>query len=117
MQPQTKETLSAAGININDGLERFMGNEALLTRFLKRFLEDSNYRTLLHAVSAGDQKQAMAASHTLKGICGNLSMTALFDLLTQQVQLLRAGDWASACSLMPQISASYQMAVEAIKNI
>ena len=82
MQPQTKETLSAAGININDGLERFMGNEALLTRFLKRFLEDSNYRTLLHAVSAGDQKQAMAASHTLKGICGNLSMTALFDLLT-----------------------------------
>ena len=56
MQPQTKETLSAAGININDGLERFMGNEALLTRFLKRFLEDSNYRTLLHAVSAGDQK-------------------------------------------------------------
>ena len=35
-----KSQLIAAGIDIDDALPRFMGNEALLERFLKKFLQD-----------------------------------------------------------------------------
>ena len=47
-------------------------------------------------MATGDKDAALAASHTLKGVCGNLSMTALFDLLTRQVAAFRAGDWEGA---------------------
>ena len=37
MEQAKKEMLAAAGIDAEDALERFMGSEALLTRFLGRF--------------------------------------------------------------------------------
>ena len=48
------ESLTDAGIDVNSAIERFMGNESLFERFLKKFLEDSNYHDLLAAISSGD---------------------------------------------------------------
>ena len=75
MEQAKKEMLAAAGIDAEDALERFMGSEALLTRFLGRFLEDASMDALRGAVAAGDWDKALTASHTLKGMCGNLCMT------------------------------------------
>ena len=58
----------------------------------------------------------MAAAHTLKGICGNLSLTALFSLFTRQVAALRRGDLEEAQTLMAQISPAYTAAVAAIRG-
>lgn len=49
-----KERLEQAGIDVDDVLERFMGNEALLDRMLKGFLQDQNYSVLCQAMEAGD---------------------------------------------------------------
>lgn len=57
-----------------------MGNEALLERFLKKFPQDENYQKLCAAMEASDWEAALTAAHTLKGICGNLSIAPLFDL-------------------------------------
>lgn len=46
MDTLKKERLEQAGINVDDVLERFMGNEALLDRMLKGFLQDQNYAAL-----------------------------------------------------------------------
>ena len=54
MEQAKKEMLAAAGIDAEDALERFMGSEALLTRFLGRFLEDASMDALRGAVAAGD---------------------------------------------------------------
>ena len=109
MDALKKERLAAAGIDVDGALERFMGNDALLERFLKKFLADGNYAALSAAVAAGDP-----ASHTLKGVCGNLSMPELFGLLTSQVEALRAGDWDKAAGLMPEIDRAYESVVRAI---
>ena len=77
MEQAKMDRLAAA-----DALERFMGSEALLTRFLGRFLEDGNMDALRAAVAAGEWDKALTASHTLKGMSGNLSMTVLYDLFT-----------------------------------
>ena len=37
METSKKEALVAAGINCDAALERFMGSEAMLNRFLKKF--------------------------------------------------------------------------------
>ena len=68
------------------------------------------------AQAAGDREGAVTASHSLKGVCGNLSMTELFDLLTRQVGLLRAEDWAGAMALMPGVDRAYEETCRAIRE-
>ena len=105
-----------AGIDVDEALSRMMGSEALLLRLLRKFLDDTNYEKLRAAVAAGDGEAALAASHTLKGVCGNLSMTALFGLLTRQVAAFRAGDWQGAAALLDEIGPAYARAANAIRE-
>ena len=116
MEQSVREALCAGGVNVDEALERFMGSEALMLRFLKKFLDDVNYDKLVQAVEAGDREGALTASHTLKGVCGNLSLMPLHDLLSAQVGLLRAGDWDGATALMPQLTQAYDQAAAAIRT-
>ena len=117
MNQEKMEILAAGGIDAADALDRMMGSEALLVRFLGRFLEDATYQTLRQAVEGADWDKALAASHALKGMSGNLSMTVLYDLFTRQVALLRQPDTAGAAALMPAIEAAYQKAAAAIREM
>ncbi len=116
MDESRKQILISAGIDADDALERLMGNESLLERFLKKFLEDENYEKLKSAVSAGEQDAALTASHTLKGVCGNLSISGLYGLLTRQVQLMREDNWNEAAAMMPDISKAYEKAADAVRR-
>lgn len=114
MDAYIKQRLEQGGIDTESALERLMGSEKIFFRLLNKFLEDDNYDKLSEAVRHGDMSAALTASHTLKGICGNLSIQKLFDLLTQQVALFRQGDEESAAALMEEISACYEAAVDSI---
>lgn len=67
MDENKKERLAEAGIDVENALERFMGNEGLLERFLKKFLNDQNFSKLTVAIGEKKEQEALAASHTLKG--------------------------------------------------
>ena len=108
MTEERKKVLCEAGISVEEALERFMGNEMLLERFLKKFAEDTNYEKLLQAMEEQDQTKAFESAHTLKGVCGNLSMKELYRLLEQQVDLLRNGDLTGAQELMPALTQAYE---------
>ena len=112
-----KSHLTAAGIDISDALPRFMGNEALLERFLKKFLQDENYRRLQDAVRDGNLEGAITASHTLKGLCGNLSLSRLYSLFARQVDFFRSDGLAEGAALMDEISDAHQEAVRAISEV
>lgn len=114
MQGQRIEQLKNAGVDVDEVLERLGGSEALLERFLKKFAEDPNYGKLVAAIGEHDEEGALTASHTLKGVCGNLSMKTLFDLLTRQVASFRAGDWQGAADMMPEITQSYERVLAVI---
>lgn len=107
MDPARRQRLTEAGLDLNGALDRFMNNEALLERFLAKFPADPNHDRLTAAVAAGDKEGALTAAHTLKGVCGNLSMTALFELLTRQVAAFRADDWEGAVAMMPELDRMY----------
>ena len=116
MTSARRAALEAAGIDVGEALERMMGSEALLERLLGRFLEDGSFSALGAALERGDQEGAVAAAHTLKGVCGNLSMTALFGLFTSQVAALREGDLAGAGRLMEEIGPAYSAVTAAIRG-
>ena len=107
MDAARRQRLMDAGLDLNSALDRFMNNEALLERFLAKFPADPNHDRLTAAIAAGDKEGALTAAHTLKGVCGNLSMTALFELLTRQVAAFRADDWEGAVAMMPELDRMY----------
>ena len=115
MTQARRAALEAAGIDVASALERMMGSEALLERLLGKFPEDKNLPVLREALESGDPDRAAAAAHTLKGVCGNLSMTELYGLFTRQVDALRRGDLAAARALMADIepaAAAVRAAIE-----
>ncbi len=110
-----RETLAQGGIDVEEALERVMGNEDLLDRLLGMFLADTQFDNLQTAIEAHDEEKAIAAVHSLKGTCGNLSMTILFELTTRQLALLREDKWDDAVALMPQLSDAYHTARTAVE--
>lgn len=108
--------LKNAGIDVYSALKRVMGNENLLKRLLGKFLSDPSWNKLVESVEQDCKEDALAASHTLKGVCGNLSMDKLFDLFSEQVHLMREENWEKAYSMMPEIKIQYDSVVEGIKN-
>ncbi len=116
MDAMRKQKLMDAGIDVDSALERFMNNEGMLEKFLAKFPADPNHDALTAAIAAGDKEKALAASHTMKGMCGNFSMTALFDLLTRQVAAFRADDWEGAVAMMPELDRMYEGLCAAISQ-
>ena len=46
MEIRIREKLTASGVDVDQALERFMGNEALYEKFALKFLDDGNYAVL-----------------------------------------------------------------------
>ena len=117
MNPQSQAILEQGGVDVNRLLGRFMGSEALLERFLKRFLQDETVNALQTALDAGDTEAAAAAAHSLKGTSGTLSLNILFERSTAQLGQLRAGDLEGARQAMAGVTEAYANAVEAIRAV
>ncbi|WP_294448229.1 Hpt domain-containing protein [uncultured Mailhella sp.] len=116
MNADIRELLLSGGIDIDAMLDRCMGNEALLERLLKKFPVDRSYSYLVEALQNGDENAAVDASHTLKGVAGNLSIKDLYTLVDSQVQALRNHNMDAALSIMPDITLKYNNAVNAIQR-
>lgn len=70
--------LDELGINSQEVLERFCGNENLLQRLIFKFPEEKTFSELEKAYEEGDYFNAEKAVHTLKGIAANFGFEALF---------------------------------------
>ncbi|MGN0072741.1 MAG: Hpt domain-containing protein [Coriobacteriales bacterium] len=83
--------LQQLGNDVPGALERFMGSEPMYLKFLGKLRQDETFGQLMAALDAGDMQTGFAASHTLKGLYGNLGLTKLVELNTPVVESLRAG--------------------------
>ena len=117
MDERRTAQLEAAGVDTEDALARFMGNEALMMKFLLRFPQDPSFQQLKEALARGDAAQAFAAAHTFKGVAGNLSMKALFQQASPVVEDLRRGDLASAEGKMEALEERYRQTLKALSSL
>lgn len=85
------ESLRDAGNDVDGAIARFMGNEAMYIKFLGKLPQDDSFDKLTAALEQQDIEEGFAASHTLKGVLGNLGLTTLARLNTPIVETLRAG--------------------------
>lgn len=94
-----RAVLESAGIDVQEGLDRMMGNEALYERLLGRFLDDVSCDRIAEAIVAEDAEAAAGAVHALKGVAGNLSIKSVYETASLQCALFRSGEWEQAVAL------------------
>lgn len=108
------KTLRDAGINVDEVMERFCGNEGLFLKILKKFNYDKSFSDLKNALASGDMENATAHVHTLKGVAGNLGMTALFDASLSLEMVLRGKEDGDRRELFTKLSDIYAKVADAV---
>ena len=87
--------------------------DQLIEKFLLKFLEDPSYAQFVSAMAEGNYEAALRAVHTLKGICQNLSFTALYDSSSQITKAMKEHDYKTAMAMAPRLREDYERIVRA----
>lgn len=83
-----KECYSMLQGNYEEAKMRFKEDERI-KKFLLLFLEDEHYKELCEAMEKENYEEAFLNIHTLKGLCANLALSALFEETITLTELLR----------------------------
>ena len=81
--------LKESGVDYDGTMSRFLNNEGMLCKFLKKFLDDANYTQLLETVVNKDYELAFRCAHTLKGVAANLGLESVREHASDITELLR----------------------------
>lgn len=85
----TVQALKEYGADVEEGLARCMGNEALYLRLVNTVLSDPSFSKLSEALEQKDYDAAFESVHALKGVLGNLSLSPLYQTASQLTDALR----------------------------
>ena len=89
MDDLLKQRLAENGADVDGAIRRFMGNEALYSKFLGKFKEDTSYENLLVSLDKKDFEEAFKCAHTLKGVSANLGLDPIGQISSNLTELLR----------------------------
>lgn len=109
----TVESLRSCGVKVDEGLSRCMNNEAFYLRLVGMALEDAGFENLRAAVEKGDLQAGFEAAHALKGVLGNLSLTPIYEPVSEITELLRAKTETDYAPLLKRIADGR----EALRNL
>ena len=91
------DSLKELGVNVDEGLDRVMGDTSLYEMMLGMFLDAVRDNPVEPAQFDGAGLDDLTKTvHMLKGVTGNLALTPLFNGYNQSLILLRAGKAAEA---------------------
>lgn len=99
----TLDDLVAFGANVDEGMARCMNNESFYLRLVESVKNEKGFDALKAALDEGDLDAAFEAAHSLKGVLGNLSLTPLYEPMSEITELLRAKEEADYATLVDAI--------------
>ncbi len=117
MEDALKEKLDRAGVDVASAMDRFLGNEKLLIKFLGKFPKDGSYALFKSAMEEKRYDDAFKAAHTLKGLSANLSLTGMFEVISSEVEFLRGSMYEEAEKMLPEVVQEYEKVKEILENL
>ena len=66
-------------VDFDGGVKRVMNNAKLYVKLLTKFRNDTKLDDIETSIAEGNLEKAKAATHTIKGVAANLSLTELFN--------------------------------------
>ena len=110
------DELTVLGADTADGLQRLGGKVSFYERMLKKLPGAVEQNPVENVIASGDIQQAIANAHTLKGVCGNLSVTPMYTLYTKIVDELRKGNVDAASALVKELLPIQEQIIACIKR-
>jgi len=101
----TIEELKKNGADIETGLSRCIGKEALYLKLVNMGLGDAKFEELGTALQSNDLQKSFELCHALKGVIGNLALTPLFEALSQMTEKLRNKETADYSAMYSEVMA------------
>lgn len=98
-------------------LRRFVGNEGLWERFVRKFPGDQAYQNICEATAEQDVERIIREAHTLKGIAANLGFDALSQAASKMVEHGRHDQPECFPKDLDEIRTEYDRVIEAIQQL
>ena len=92
MDADRKKFLEEKGFDVDGTMKRFLNNENLYLKCLRKFLDDASYDKLREAYEKGNCKEAFEGAHTMTGFVSNLGINKMYHQLIPMVEKLRVQD-------------------------
>lgn len=110
------EELKELGVNVDEGLNRLGGNQALYERLLGSFLKTMETHGTTPDFDTADLTDVIEKTHAIKGTSGNLSITPMYEAYTEIVALLRAGRPEEAKEVLVKIQPVQEKIIQCIEK-
>lgn len=110
-----QECYAALGGDYEEVLGRLY-SEALVRKFVGKFLSDQSFQLLDDSMKAGNYEEAFRAAHTLKGVSQNLSFTRLYQSSHEITEALRTKNYDSAAQLLHRVEEDYALTSAVIQR-
>lgn len=106
-----KNELIEWGVDWDEILDRFMGNETLIAKFMFKFLNDQSMTDLTRYLDEGNISEAFKSVHTLKGVSANLGLKGFLTPVCELTEILRAGSMEGARDKYEEIKPKYDQLI------
>ena len=110
-----QECYEALGGDFEDVLSR-LRSEKLVQKFVLKFLNDKSFDLLCSSLEEENYEEAFRASHTIKGVCQNLSFTRLYESSHALTEALRSGWSQEAAGLTERVKSDSEQTAAAIRE-
>ena len=113
-----QECYEAFGGNYQEVISRLRTDERV-ARFLQKVVDDGSYKLLCDSLETGNVDEAFRAAHTLKGVCGNLSITRFGESSSALCEYLREKRVIddAVMSMFKQVAEDYELTINNIKQL
>ena len=112
-----KELYDSFGGDYSKAVQTMM-NDAFITRMLTKFVEKNSYQDIIANYENKNYHGVFEGSHSLKGVCGNLALTPLFEkasVLCEATRNVSEGQSVEIAAEINELKESYKIVVGAIK--
>jgi hypothetical protein len=116
MDANRKAQLTAAGIDVDAALSRFMGQDRILERYFGRFPSEASYAGIVREMEAQNYPQAREYAHAFKGIVGSLGFTELWQISIAFEGHLKKGEIAEALAKYPALQVEYERICQVLQS-
>ena len=99
-------------LDINGSYENalaIMMNDVLIVKMLTKFMKNNAYGLIISSYESKDYRTLFAASHTYKGVTGNLALTPLFNLASIITEATRYSDNVNLDKEIEELKSVYKL--------
>ena len=113
-----EQCYEAFGGNYQEVISRLRTDERV-ARFLQKVVDDGSYKLLIDSIATNNVDEAFRAAHTLKGVCGNLSITKFGESSSALCEYLREKRVIddAVMAMLERVKADYELTINSIVQL